>query len=54
MAKQFCKQCGIKLEDVGVRGMLNNITGKQIKQDLIPVEFEDGLYCKVCANKKRN
>ena len=51
MAKQFCKQCGLKLEPWNPMKELLQATRKP---ELEPVEFADGKFCKRCAVLKRN
>jgi len=50
MAKKYCIACGMKVESWNSMKELLQVTRHK---ELEPVEFEDGLYCKTCANKKR-
>jgi len=50
--KIFCIQCGLKLEKHTPAKELMQIPRKK---ELEPIEFEDGMYCKKCAeNRMKN
>lgn len=48
--KKYCKECKVALESTSP---MDEFLGQKKRPELLPIEFEDGFYCKRCAEHKQ-